>query len=121
LELTKRLEKVAEIASVNYTGLPTNKYYELSLEQFGQNPGAMFTIELASREVCFSFLNKLKVIKRATNLFDNKSLAIHPASTIFGTFTAEDRKEMNVSDHTIRFSVGLESADDLFNDIVQAL
>ncbi len=121
LELTKRLEKVGAIASVNYTGLATNKYHELSLEQFGQKPGAMFTIDLASREACFNFLNKLKIIKRATNLFDNKSLAIHPASTIFGTFTADDRKDMNVSDNTIRFSVGLESVDDLFNDIIQAL
>ena len=120
-KLVKKLENLSEIESVNYTGLSSNKYFELSQIQFGDRPGAMFTVNLTSREACFCFLNKLKVIKRATNLFDNKTLAIHPASTIFGTFTPEVRKEMNVSDKTIRFSVGLEDVDDLYNDIISAL
>jgi O-acetylhomoserine (thiol)-lyase len=81
----------------------------------------MFTFDLTSREACYNFMNKLKVVRRATNLFDNKTLAIHPASTIFGTFSAEVRKEMNVSDKTIRISVGLEDVSDLYNDFVQAL
>lgn len=120
-ELVEKLEKLPEVDSVNYTGLPSNKYYELSKSQFGDRPGAMFTFNLASREACFSFMNKLKVVCRATNLFDNKTLAIHPASTIFGTFTPEVRKEMNVSEKTIRISVGLESVEDLYADFVQAI
>lgn len=121
LKLVEQLEKLPEVESVNYTGLPSNKYYALSQDQFGDRPGAMFTFNLASREACFSFLNKLKVVRRATNLFDNKSLAIHPASTIFGTFTSEVRKEMNVSDKSIRISVGLEDVEDLYKDFLQAL
>jgi O-acetylhomoserine (thiol)-lyase len=121
LELAKRLQSVEGIVSVNFTGLSDNPYYELSLAQFGTLPGAMMTIDLDSRERCFAFMNKLKLIKRATNLFDNKSLAIHPASTIFGTFTADVRAEMDVRDTTIRLSIGLENVDDLFNDIVQSL
>lgn len=109
------------IVSVNYTGLEGNKFYDLSRRQFGENPGAMFTFDLQSREACFLFLNKLKRIKRATNLFDNKTLAIHPASTIYGNFTAEARKTMRVSDATIRMSVGLENVNDLLLDIQQAL
>ena len=120
-ELVRKLEKISNIESVNYTGLVSNKYYALSKAQFGDHPGAMFTMNLASREACFSFLNKLKLVRRATNLFDNKTLAIHPASTIFGTFTSEIRKEMNVSDKTIRISVGLEDIEDLYADFVQAL
>jgi O-acetylhomoserine (thiol)-lyase len=120
-QLVEKLENLPEIESVNYTGLPSNKFYALSLEQFGDRPGAMFTFNLASREACFRFLNKLKLVKRATNLFDNKTLAIHPASTIYGTFTPEVRKEMNVSDKTIRMSVGLEDVEDLFTDIKHAL
>ena len=121
LALTKKLEESNKVESVNYIGLQSNCYYELSKTQFGDAPGAMFTLDLESREACFRFLNKLKLIKRATNLFDNKSLAIHPASTIFGTFTPEERLSMNVSDKTIRISVGLEDVDDLFNDIVLAI
>lgn len=121
LELVNLVARMPGVLSVNYTGLPGNKYFEISKKQFGEYPGAMFTFNLASREACFSFLNKLKVIKRATNLFDNKTLAIHPASTIFGNFTPETRKEMNVSEKTIRISVGLEEVSDLYNDFIQAL
>lgn len=121
LELVKKLEQLPEIESVNYTGLESNKYYELSKSQFGERPGAMFTFNLSSRNACFIFMNKLKLIKRATNLFDNKSLVIHPASTIYGNFTPEIRKEMNVLDKTIRMSVGLEEVDELLNDFKQAL
>jgi O-acetylhomoserine (thiol)-lyase len=121
LNLVKRLETLTGVESVNYNGLESNHFYELSLSQFGKNPGAMFTFNLASREACFSFLNKLKLIKRATNLFDNKTLAIHPASTIFGPFTPELRQEMRVSDKTIRVSVGMEDVEDLFKDIEQAV
>jgi len=120
-KLVEKLEKLPEVESVNYTGLPSNKYYILSKEQFGDRPGAMFTLDLASREACFTFMNKLKVVRRATNLFDNKTLAIHPASTIFVTFTPTVRKDMNVSDKTLRISVGLEDVEDLYADFVQAL
>ena len=121
MQLAQRLEKLKGVESVNYNGLPSNPFYELSKNQFGDRPGAMFTFNLASRETCFCFLNKLKVIRRATNLFDNQSLAIHPASTIFGNFTEAIRKEMNVSDKTIRISVGLEEVEDLYADFMQAL
>lgn len=121
LQLTKRLQTLKGIERVNYTGLEDNPFYQLSKAQFGDYPGAMFTIDLASREACFKFMNKLKVWRRATNLFDNKSLAIHTASTIYGTFTEEQRMAMDVSQKTIRFSVGLEDADALFEDIKQAL
>lgn len=66
-------------------------------------------------------MNKLKLIRRATNLFDNKTLAIHPASTIFGSFSAEERRGMDVFDTTIRLSTGLESPGDILADIKQAL
>ena len=81
----------------------------------------MITMELESREACVSFINRLRLIRRATNLFDNKTLAIHPASTIFGQFTEAQRREMDVKDTTIRLSIGLEDTDDLLEDIGQAL
>lgn len=58
---------------------------------------------------------------RATNLFDNRTLAIHPASTIFGPFTDEQRAAMDVLDTMIRISVGLEDMDDIVEDFRQAL
>lgn len=108
LELAERLQNFPQIEAVNYTGLASNPFYRLSTEQFGSYPGAMLTFDLASREACFRFMNRLQLIRRATNLFDNKTLAIHPASTIYGTFTEEQRQSMDISQKTIRLSVGLE-------------
>lgn len=121
LELAGRLQALDGIVSVNYTGLKDNPYYKLSTAQFGKYPGAMLTFDLVSREACFAFMNRLKLIRRATNLFDNKTLAIHPASTIYGSFTEEQRQNMDISQQTIRLSIGLESVDDLYNDIRQVL
>lgn len=121
LLLAKKLKGIEQIKSVGYVGLPDNPYHEIAHEQFGKTAGAMLTIDLNDREQCFSFINNLKLIKRATNLFDNRTLAIHPASTIFGNFTDDERKEMDVRDTTIRISVGLEDVDDIYEDIIQAL
>lgn len=121
LELAKRLQSLSQIEAVNYTGLETNPYYSLSVKQFGTYPGAMLTFDLASREACFRFMNRLQLIRRATNLFDNKTLAIHPASTIYGSFSKEQRQAMDISEKTIRLSVGLESVEDLLADISRAL
>lgn len=121
LWLAEQCQKIPEIKKVNYTGLKDNPYYELSLKQFGPLPGAVFTIDLESREAAFHFIDSLKVIRRATNLFDHKSLAIHPASTIFVHFTPEEKAAMDVSENTIRLSIGLEAPEDLLADIRQAL
>lgn len=121
LELAQRLRTLKPIHKVNYVGLEDNPYHQLAVSQYGETAGAMVTIDLESQEACFRLLNNLKLIHRATNLFDNRTLAIHPASTIFGLFTAEERAAMDVQDTTIRLSIGLESVDDLFDDIKQAL
>ena len=119
--LAKQCQQLPEIKRVNYTGLEDNPFYELSKEQFGPLPGAVFTIDLESKEAAWAFIDKLQVIRRATNLFDRKSLAIHPASTIFGLFTPEQCAAMSVPDTTIRLSIGLEAGEDLLEDIKQSL
>lgn len=121
LRLAEKLQALSEIKSVNYVGLSSNPYHELAQRQFGKTAGAMLTIDLESADACFDFINRLHLVRRATNLFDNKTLAIHPASTIFGNFTPEERAQMDVLDTTIRLSVGLEDVDDIYNDIRQAV
>lgn len=121
IELAERLKTLPGIRAVNYVGLPENRFHEIAMRQFGGTAGCMFTIDLDSKVACFRFINRLKLIRRATNLFDNRTLAIHPASTIFGPFSDEQRRAMDVLDTTIRISVGLESVDDLFEDFRQAL
>lgn len=121
LYLAESLREWGNIRRVNYIGLKDNPYYELAQRQFGPTAGAMLTIDLQSKEHCFRMLNRLRLIHRATNLFDSRTLAIHPASTIFGLFPERQLEQMDVRQTTIRLSVGLEDADDLLADIQQAL
>lgn len=121
LAIAKALQGFSKIKRVNYVGLEENKYYELARRHFGETSGATITIDLENQQTCFDFLDKLKLIRRATNLFDNKTLAIHPASTIFGNFTERQRKSMDILDTTVRLSIGLEAQSDLLEDIRQAL
>ena len=121
LAMAEALQQMPEVQGVRYPGLQTDAFHDVAVRQFGERPGAMLTLELESREACFRFLDRLQLICRATNLFDNRSLAIHPASTIFGNFTDEQRREMDILDNLIRFSVGLESPIDLIADIQAAL
>ena len=121
LKIAKELKYVDGIKLVNYIGLANNPYHALAQLQFGETAGAMLTIDLESKDACFRFLNRLKLIHRATNLFDNRTLAIHPASTIFGNFSEQQLVEMDVRQTTIRLSIGLEDIDDILADIEQAL
>ena len=120
-ELAKRLQTLPNIKRVNYNGLTDNRFHEIAKRQFNDTYGAMLTIDLDDEESCYRFINRLQLVRRATNLFDNKTLAIHPYSTIFGGFDAAQKAEMDVLPTTIRISVGLEAVDDIFNDIKQAL
>lgn len=121
LEVARGLEGMPGVVSVNYPGLPSNRFHEVAVGQYGEAPGAMLTFELASQEACYAFMDRLELIRRATNLFDNRSLAIHPWSTIFGPFPEAVRLGMGLSPCTIRLSVGLEDAADVLSDIRAAL
>ena len=119
--IAELLRTLPAVKKVIYLGLPDNPFHELAKKQFGGTFGAMLTIDLADQQSCFNFLNRLKLVKRATNLFDNRSLAIHPYSTIFGPFTAEQKRALDIFDTTIRLSIGLEDVEDIFEDFKQAL
>ena len=79
------------------------------------------TFDLESQEECFRFMNRLQIIRRATNLNDNKSLIIHPYSTIYTEFSEIERIKMGILQTMMRLSVGIEGAADLIEDVEQAL
>ncbi len=119
----KLAEKLSQLPGVEvcYPGLPDNPFHGICKRQFNGNYSAMLTISLPSEEACYRFIDNLKLVKRATNLFDNRTLAIHPYSTIFGPIPVETRLAMDVSPRLIRLSVGLEDADDIFEDLSNAI
>ncbi len=120
LALAKYLAKRDEVSGVNYPGLPDSPYHEIAQRQFRGHYGGVLSFELADKAAAFSFINSLRLIRRATNINDNKSLIIHPASTIFSDCSDEEKREMEVSDRLIRLSVGIENLKDLVDDISQA-
>ena len=121
LRLAEHFSDHPNIKRLTYPGLASSEYYQLSKEQFNGVPGTILTFDLSTEDDCFSFMNKLKVIRRATNMNDNKSLMIHPWSTIFSEYPESLRLEMGVSDTLLRLSVGIEDVGDLIADIEQAL
>ena len=121
LALAQWFETRPEVQRVTYAGLPSHPAHALFARQYGGTFGAMLTLDFADCDAAFRFLDALRLVHRATNLFDNRTLAIHPASTIFGLFDAEVRAAMDVRDTTVRLSIGLEDFDDLREDFAQAL
>jgi O-succinylhomoserine sulfhydrylase len=73
------------------------------------------------KAAAFRCLNALKLARISNNLGDAKSLVTHPATTTHQRLTPEARAELGISDGFIRFSTGLEHADDLIEDLAQAL
>lgn len=121
LKIARLLENTPGVKKVGYPGLESHPDYKLFKEIYGDKGGAMLTFNLPDESTCFKFINALKMIHRATNLFDNRSLAIHPASTIFGPLSQEQRKAMDIEDTTIRLSIGLEDPEDIYADLAQAI
>jgi O-acetylhomoserine (thiol)-lyase len=121
LQLATFLKNHPKVKAVHYPALKSSPYRALSEKYFCNRPGGIITFDLESEAACFAFMNKLNIIRRATNLNDNKSLIIHPYSTIYTEFTPEERVEMKIRPTMMRLSVGIEGIDDLKEDIEQAL
>lgn len=115
--LSSRKDRVKH---VRFPGLPEDQYYQAAVKNFTGGFGSLLTFDLESREACFQWMNKLKLIRRATNIQDNKTLVIHPHSTIYCEYKEEVKRELGVPDTMIRLSLGIEDFDDLVQDMENA-
>jgi O-acetylhomoserine (thiol)-lyase len=120
-QLAQYLAGHPRVRRVHYPGLADSPFHALAMEQFKGRYGSILSFELADKSAAFEFLNRLRIIRRATNLGDNASLAIHPASTIFNEYAPEEKAAMGVTAGLVRLSVGIETLDDLIGDLDQAL
>jgi O-acetylhomoserine (thiol)-lyase len=109
------------VRAVDYPGLPSSRFHEIAMRQFNYKPGSVLTFDLASPQECFRAMDRLQLARRATNFNDNKTLVIHPHSTIYVEFPPEKRLELGIRDTMIRVSVGIEDIEDLQADFAQAL
>jgi len=106
-----------KVHAVNYPGLPSSQYHAIAKQQFPHGFGGILTFTLGSKEECFNLMDSLQLIRRATNINDNKSLIIHPASTIYCEYSPIQKEDMQVSESMLRLSVGIEDVEDILEDL----
>ena len=121
LHLAKALEGHPQVSVVRYPFLPSHPQYGIAKKQMF-NGGGIVCFELkGGLEAGRQFLDNLKMLSLTANLGDARSIASHPASTTHAKLTEQERQAVNITPGLIRISVGLEYADDIVEDIVQAL
>ncbi|WP_026473198.1 aminotransferase class I/II-fold pyridoxal phosphate-dependent enzyme [Alkaliflexus imshenetskii] len=121
LAVTNFLANHPNVKQTNSPLLPDSTYHDRANELTGGKTGCLINFELENKTTCYRFMDALKMIRRGTNFCDNKSMIIHPASTIYWDLTVSEKEEMRISEGMIRLSVGLENVQDIIDDINQAL
>ncbi len=121
LEVAKYLSFHPKINWVKYPGLSTHPQCELAARQM-KKFGGMITFEVkGGRPAGEKLMNSVGLITLAVSLGDCDSLIEHPASMTHSTYSAEELKEVGISEGLIRLSVGLEDPTDIISDLKTAL
>lgn len=113
-------EKLPNAVSVNHPSLPSSPDHARYKEDFSQGCGPLISIDCGTKEKAFTFLNALKMVILTANIGDNRTLALHMASTIYSDFNEEARKFLGVHEGLIRVSIGLEDPKVVAEDFLQA-
>src|SRR3954454_4148717 len=122
IAVAQHLEKHPSVQWVNYAGLKSSPYYQLAQKYTKGRPSALLTFGIKGGfEAGVKFYDALKIFKRLVNIGDAKSLAAHPASTTHRQLTEAELVGAGVPPDMIRLCVGIESIDDILEDINQAL
>ena len=122
LKVASWLEQNDKVAWVNYPGLKGNKYYELAQKYMPNGTCGVISFGLkGGREVSVSFMDHLKLAAIVTHVADARTCVLHPASHTHRQMNDAQLIEAGVQPDLIRFSVGIENADDIIADIEQAL
>ncbi|QHO72615.1 O-succinylhomoserine sulfhydrylase [Bradyrhizobium sp. CCBAU 051011] len=120
-KLAETLASHPKISRLIYPGRADHPQAELVKKQMrGGSTLVGFEVK-GGKAAAFRVLNALRLAKISNNLGDAKSLVTHPATTTHQRLTPEARAELGISEGFIRFSAGLEHADDLIEDVAQAL
>ncbi len=111
-----------KVHHVSYAGLKSNPYYELAKKYMPKGPGSVFTISLkGGYDACVSLVENVELLSHVANLGDTRSLIIHPASTTHNQLSNEEKILAGAGPDIIRLSIGIETVNDIINDLDQAL
>jgi len=123
LAVANFLSKHSAVAWVSHAGLPTSPFHDLA-KKYMRNGwgGALFTFGLrGGYDAGVKLVENVKIFKHVANIGDTRSLIIHPASTTHAQLTDEQKISAGCAPETIRMSIGIEDAQDLIEDLNQAL
>ncbi len=122
LAVAKFLKSNEKVAWVTYPGLEGDKYYELACKYMPNGTCGVVSFGVkGGRRAAEAFMKNLKIAAIETHVADARSCCLHPASATHRQMTDEELVAAGVGPDLVRFSCGIESADDLIDDINQAL
>ena len=122
LAVAKALKNDNRVAYVIYPGLEGDKYYDLAQKYMPNGTTGVVSFGLKSgRKAAEGFMKGLKIAAIETHVADARTCCLHPASSTHRQMTDDELAAAGVPADLVRFSCGLESAEDLINDIKQAL
>ena len=121
LKIAEALEQNKDISKVKYPFLKSHPQYKIAKKQMKLG-GNIIAIEVKGGiEAGRKFLNAIKMCSLSANLGDTRTIVTHPASTTHSKLSEEERLAAGITPGLVRISVGLEHADDVLQDILQAL
>ncbi|WP_306111306.1 MULTISPECIES: O-succinylhomoserine sulfhydrylase [Roseovarius] len=121
LAIADALQGHARLERVLYPGHASHAQHELVERQMGKG-GTVLALEIkGGQAAAFQFLNALEIVVISNNLGDAKSIATHPATTTHQRLSDAQKDALGIAPGLIRLSVGLEDAEDLIADVMQAL
>ena len=116
------LQSHEKVAWVQYCGLPGDKYYELGQKYLPNGSCGVISFGIkGGRAAAEEFMGRLKIAAIETHVADARTCCLHPASATHRQMNDAELKAAGVSPDLVRYSCGLEDADDLIEDIAQAL
>lgn len=121
LKVAQFLESHPRVKKVNYPSLKSDRFYELGQKYFNGGHSGLLSFELENKEKATTMANKTNIFSLVVNIGDSKSIITHPASTTHQQLSEKELIESGISGGLIRLSIGLEDADDLIDDLIQAL
>lgn len=120
MKLAKWLETQEKVEQVFYVGLPEHPGYEVNKKQ-ARGAGGMLSFRVDSEETARHILGSVKLIQYAESLGGVESLITYPMLQTHGDLPKEVREHLGITETFLRFSAGIENADDLIADLAQAL
>lgn len=121
LKVAEFLEDEKNAENVKYPFLKSHPQYEIAKKQMKQGGNIVSFQIKGGIEAGRKFIDRLELCSRSANLGDTRTIVTHPASTTHSKLSGEELEAAGISEGLVRVSVGLESVDDIINDLKNAL